>query len=188
MLDKLPPVIADICEYSYYSWRRLEECLALRIEHIHRVDIPEPHHVARYLVKGGKWAEFPMSSMVLEIYLRNKGIRGSDYVFVCPKSGDRYKSIRRTLDRHVRSLGIRIATGEYFCFHDLRRLAATDASRRGRSQEEIAEGLGHSNSTVTSRYAPNRLVPLELFEGQSRIRKEEKGVKKEELPVKIGEM
>jgi len=179
LLDSLSSVVADICEFAYYSWRRREEILSLRIENVREVEIPAKHHVARYFVKGGKWAEFPLSGEAVRIFRRNKGGRTEGYVFLNPGTSDRYYHVGYTVARHVRKLQMKIATGEYFCFHDLRRLAATDASRRGYSNEEIAEGLGHSRRGVTGRYTPGRRAPLEMFEGQTKIRKIEKQACKE---------
>lgn len=169
LLKALPPVLADIIAFTYYTWRRKEEVLSLAIEDIRRVDLPRPHLVARYLVKGGRRQEFPLSSMAEAIYRRNAGSRRSGPLFLNRRTGGRYKSILRVFERHVRRLDIRIAAGELLCIHDLRRLAATDAARRGFGRAEIAEGLGHVEATVTDRYAGARQVPLELFEGQTRI-------------------
>lgn len=173
LMESLPSPVDEISRFIYYSWRRLSEVLNLRIEHVRKIDLPKPHYTARYHTKGGKWQEFPLSSMVLEIFRRNAGSRTEGPVFLNRETKEGYRYIHKTFDRHVRKkeINLRIADGRYLNRHDLRRLAATDAARRGYSQAEIGEALGHSQKTVTGRYSPNRLVPVEIFESQTRIEK-----------------
>ena len=84
--------------------------------------------------------------MAFEIFRRNAGSRTEGPVFLNQETGEGYRHIHKTFDRHVRKkeINLRIADGQYLNRHDLRRLAATDAARRDYSQAEIGEVLRHS--------------------------------------------
>jgi len=172
LISRLPEPIGNVCEFLAYTGRRVQEVLGLRIEDVRLTELPEPHFVANYRVKGGKFENFPLSSLAAEVFLRAKGDRKEGYVFINPNTGTRYYSIHKTHDRWVKRLGITIVGGAKFCLHDYRRFEANRASRNGRKLDEIAEALGHSSSNVTKRYTDARTIPAEFFEGQKRLRKE----------------
>jgi len=151
LFEALPGSLADVCLFALYTGIRKENILSLKIEQVQLPDIGNIG-VIKFEAKGGKQTTKQVGPHAVKILRRAIGDRKEGYVFLSP-AGGRYSTIHRTLDRHVRKLGIRIADGRKFCFHDFRRLYATWMLTSGRSLEEVQAALGHADYATTQRYA-----------------------------------
>jgi integrase len=73
----------------------------------------------------------------------------SDFVFINPDTGTRYRQLNKGLKAAMRRAKIK-----ELCWHDLRRTAGCRWLQEGRSMEEVSILLGHSSVAVTeARYA-----------------------------------
>jgi len=150
LFESLPVSMANVCKFALYTGLRKENILNLQIFQVQAPDIGDVSLVLE--TKGGKQAVRRLGEQATGILRRAIGDRTEGYIFQSPRDG-RYSSIHKTLDRYVRKLGIRIADGRKFCFHDFRRLYATWMLNSGKSLEEVQVALGHADYATTQRYA-----------------------------------
>lgn len=78
-------------------------------------------------------------------------VRGCLYVFVNPRTKQRYNSPVKTFKRLLQKAGIKEWDG--LCIHSLRHQFATMLVTNGVSLYETQKLLGHSSSAMTQRYA-----------------------------------
>lgn len=99
--------------------------------------------------KGGNtesdWV--PMSDVLYSILLEQRQENGSEYVFICPVTGDRYKRRQIWFDR----LCVR-AKVKRFTMHALRHLSASILSENGVPIRTIQAILRHRSLATTERY------------------------------------
>ncbi len=72
----------------------------------------------------------------------------SIYVFTDPRTGEPYKSVKRSFSTALKKAGI-----QNFRFHDLRHTFASHLVMAGIDLTTIKELLGHKSLTMTLRYA-----------------------------------
>lgn len=151
LLESLPSTLANISAFALYTGIRKESILGLKIDQVQLPDIGGIGTV-QIEAKGGGWTAKGIGPQAAKILRKAIGNRTEGYVFQSPK-GERYKSIHKTFDRHVRELGIVIVDGRKFCFHDWRRLYATFMLNAGRNIEEVRDALGQKSNAVAKLYA-----------------------------------
>lgn len=151
LFECLPDTMADISKTALYTGFRKETILGRKIDQVQLPDIGDIG-IVNIEAKGGGCLPKKIGPQAVKIFKKAIGARTEGYVFLSPR-GDRYKSIHKTFDRRVRDLGIVIADGRKFCFHDLRRWYATRMLKSGRSLEEVRDALDHKDTATTGLYA-----------------------------------
>ncbi len=71
----------------------------------------------------------------------------NDYVFINPKTGTRFKDIRKFFKTLKNKAGIDVMR-----FHDFRHILGTQGIKKGIPIEHISQALGHSGINVTQKY------------------------------------
>lgn len=97
--------------------------------------------------KNGDNRLLPLTDTVLTELFRFRGV-GSSLVFASEIKPDKPFEFRKHWHKTLESAGI-----ENFRFHDLRHSAASYLAMNGATLHEIANVLGHRDTTVTQRYA-----------------------------------
>lgn len=151
LVAALPGPIANVVEFAICTGFRRENILGLRIEAVRLHDLT-PTGEVELLVKGGRRELFPLGPAATEVVTRLVGNRREGYVFLNPQTGDRCRSIHKTFDRVVRSLGLTVGDGTKLRFHDLRHVFATWLHREGVSLDKLRFLLGHRDRATTDRY------------------------------------
>jgi integrase len=100
-----------------------------------------------HTTKNGKPRVLALTREVIEVLIQHREI-GDCLVFKSTVNNLRPHDIKRCF-----SYALKRADITKFRFHDLRHSAASNLARNGASLLEIADVLGHSNTTVTQRYA-----------------------------------
>jgi len=90
----------------------------------------------------------PMNKRLLELFKRMYEKRQGDYVFINPKTGDRYKDIKSAFKTALKKAGIK-----NFHFHDLRHTFASHLVMAGVDLTTVKELLGHKDIKMTLRYS-----------------------------------
>lgn len=156
LIDELQEPIASIVELAIYTGFRKNSILTLRIESIRFHDIT-PTGEVELIVKGGQTEKFPLCTPAVEVLKRVIGERKKGYVFINPKTGDRFYWIHKSFNRAVRNLGLTVNNTK-LRFHDLRHVFATWLHEAGVGVDIISPLLGHHNRETTNRYVTfNRL-------------------------------
>lgn len=140
----LPPEIKSIVIVALLSGLRKNNVLQLKWEQIdmnlRTIELLKQEN------KGKKVIKHPISNALYKVLMalepKEKG-----YVFVNPKTGLPYTSIRKSFDTALKNAGIEDAY-----FHDLRRTFGTWLHEEGVSIRTIQELLGHSDVSTTERY------------------------------------
>lgn len=101
--------------------------------------------------KSGKVRHIPLSEEALELLQSISKVRGCPYVFVNPRTKQRYNSPVKAFKRLLKKAGIKEGGG--LCIHSLRHQFATMLVTRGVSLFATQQLLGHSSSAMTQRYA-----------------------------------
>jgi len=152
------PVIADVVRFAVYTGLRRENILSLTIQQVTIYDLGAGCEVD-LIVKGGKRRRKALGIKAAEILRRNIGSRPEGYVFLDPKTGQRYVSIHHTFDRWVKRLDLKV-NGTKLRFHDLRHVTASWLNQRGVPLDVLRHVLDHEDRSTTDRYAS--LDPLTL--------------------------
>jgi len=98
--------------------------------------------------KSKKMRSVPLNSTALEILDELKHISSEDHLFINPKTQKRYTNINKTWHRLRTEAGL-----PDLRLHDLRHQFASHLVNAGHSLYEVQQILGHSDPTVTTRYA-----------------------------------
>ena len=96
--------------------------------------------------KGHKKIQLPLSPKFKK-ELEKIGIKKSGYVFINPKTGKPYTTIKTGFNRACQRAGI-----ENFRFHDLRHTVATRLVANGVDLNTVKEYMAHSDIKTTQRY------------------------------------
>lgn len=96
--------------------------------------------------KGHKKIQLPLSPKFKK-ELKKIGIKKSGYVFINPKTGKPYTTIKTGFNRACERAGI-----ENFRFHDLRHTVATRLVANGVDLNTVKEYMAHSDIKTTQRY------------------------------------
>ena len=114
--------------------------------------------------KGGKYRIVPLCDEaleIIEILLRIPSVK-SDYLFYHPDTEDRVKSNRSSWVICLEKANI-----TDFRWHDLRHTYATDEIRKGMPIYTLSKMMGHSNVSVTEKYA--HLYTEDLHEAKRKV-------------------
>lgn len=123
---------------------RKNEQLSLQVKHVDFV---------RSLIvvtgtKTRKNREVPMNSEVREILLRLcRGKKSEDYIFVNPKTGNRFTDVKRAFTNACEDAGI-----SGLVWHDLRATFGARLGEAGYDAFTIASLMGHDRIETTRRY------------------------------------
>jgi len=138
-------MVSSVCLFLLSTGARLNEALGARWEHFdleHRNwTIPSAHSKSR------KIRSIPLNDQAISI-LENLGTRGKyDHPFI-GRRGKRLTTINRVWDRLRRDAGL-----SHLRLHDLRHNYASFLINSGHTLYEVQMALGHSDPSVTQRYA-----------------------------------
>jgi len=100
--------------------------------------------------KSGESRTIPMNRMLLEMFRRmfKERKKDVDFVFVNPKTGDRYRNIKTAFNSALKKAQIK-----NFHFHDLRHTFASHLVMAGVDLTTVKELLGHRDIKMTLRYS-----------------------------------
>ena len=170
LLDALPEPVDLIVEFAIYTGFRRENIIGLKIENILFHDLTSTGEV-KMIVKGRRTVRLPLSANAVEVLSKAIGERKSGYVFLNPRTGDRYKDIHYTFNRAVYKLGLKVGETK-LRFHDLRHVFGTWLMGEGVSLDILRKLLGHKDRDTTDRYATlNRAEVGKVLHLMPRIRK-----------------
>ena len=117
---------------------------------INDVDLKQRHVVVRgSSAKSGKTRVIPLnkeSNKILAVWIQES--KPKDLVFPSPVSGKRFDNINKSWKRLLEEAQL-----SDFRFHDLRHTFASNLVMTGSDIYTVSELLGHSDVTVTKRYA-----------------------------------
>ena len=158
LLKALPRGVDLIVEFALLTGIRKENILSLKIDQL-KLNDGDPERLGpvgeiELLAKGDKRMRLPLSKQAVDVLRRAIGDRseGSDgYVFLNPRSGDRYYDIFDTFSKAVEKVGLKVNGGR-FVFHDLRHAFATLLHSKGVGLDVIRQLLGHNNLSTTDQY------------------------------------
>jgi len=84
---------------------------------------------------------------------RMQGLKRDDYLFVNPKTGNKYLRIQNSWTKIIEKAGLNGKVGvDKLRFHDLRHTAATYLARAGKDIKLLAQYLGHTDVKTSTRY------------------------------------
>ena len=107
---------------------------------------------------------FLVSLAAIKVLKRANSVRKSEYMFINPKTGNRYISIHKSFDKAVRELNLR-TNGSELRFQDLRYVYAAWMHQRGVSWDQLRHLVGHKQRSTTDRYGSvSRQEMSELLE------------------------
>lgn len=157
LIERLPKPLNFIVEFAIYSGFRKENILDLRIESIKFYDIKPDGNLApegevELVVKGGRRERFLLGPHAVKVLKKAIEKRTQGFVFINTGTGTRYRSIHKTFDRAVRSVGLKV-NGTKLRFQDLRHVFATWLHMAGVSLDTLRPLLGHRDRATTDRYA-----------------------------------
>ncbi len=144
LIDCCAPHLKPIVTVALHTGMRLAEILGLRYE---QVDLKHGF-ILLEITKNGERREIPIDNTLNEMF--NSMPRGleSVYVFTDLKTGEPYKSIKRSFATALKKAGI-----SDFRFHDLRHTFASHLVMAGVDLISVKELLGHKSLSMTMRYA-----------------------------------
>jgi integrase len=139
--------LIDIIELDLNLGLRKTNLLSLRPEHVdfHRGIVRATN------TKTGKDYDVPINNTAREILRRlvdQAEAEGFEYLFINPKTGTRYRDVKRAFRSALKDAGIKD-----FRFHDLRHTFGTRAADSGAPLTAIRDTLGHASIETTNRYA-----------------------------------
>jgi integrase len=153
------PVIPDVIMFLLLTGARRNEVLHLVWTELDMDKATWTLPVERNKAKRVK--KTPLSLEAMAILLKYKD-NGSDYVFPNPETGKPFKHIFWTWDKIRKDAGLPDMRG-----HDLRHVHASILVNSGCSLYEVSKLLGHSNLSITERYA--HLTPNTLREAAQKV-------------------
>ena len=171
LLEKASLELKPILVVAYDTGMRKEEVLGLKWPQLD--------------LKAGRLSLAPQDTKTeegREIYLTERAVEAlrlvprdlrSDYVFVNPRTGQRWKEIRDQFAKACKEAGV---VGLWF--HDTRRSFVTNARRRGVPESVVMRMSGHKTRAVFDRY--NVIEAEDLKEA---VRKIENGLRQETRQV-----
>ncbi len=95
--------------------------------------------------KSGEMRAVPLNDTALEVLMT---LDTDDYLFINKRTGKRYTTIHKVWDQLRKEAGL-----PHLRLHDLRHQFASFLVNSGRTLYEVQQILGHSDPTVTQRYA-----------------------------------
>ena len=149
LLSAAEPHLRPIIEMAVETGLRSEELLGLRWE---QVDL-ERREVRLVETKSSRPRVVPLSARSVAIFAATPRIGDSRFVFTNPRTGQRYKTVKRAFQTACRRAGI-----EDLRFHDLRHTFASWAVQNGADLYRFSRTLGHSTLQMTTR-SPKWLQP-----------------------------
>ena len=141
--NKKGSLLKLIVKFALKTGTRKEEILSLKWINIDFVK----NTIELLNTKSGKKRVIPLPRSLKKILLKLKKQSASEYVFVNPKTGTRYKDIKRSFNHAVKMSGI-----EKLRFHDLRHTFATRLIEKSVDIVVAKELLGHANISTTMIY------------------------------------
>jgi len=138
-------MVASVCLFLLSTGARLNEALCARWEHIdlkhHNWTVPSKHS------KSGKTRSIALNPTAIQV-LESLGTQDKfDHPFI-GRRGKRLTTINRVWDRLRRDAGL-----PDLRIHDLRHNYASFLINSGHTLYEVQMALGHSDPSVTQRYA-----------------------------------
>ena len=139
-------VIANLILFMLSSGMRMTEAMSIKWADLNldsrTISIPARNAKSRRL------KSIPMSDMAAEAILSQSATRGdSEFVWVNPKTGNRYVNINKPFDVLRKKAGV-----PTFKIHGLRRTFATTLANAGTSINVIQQLLTHASPVTTDRY------------------------------------
>jgi integrase len=163
--------LAPIITLDLNTGLRRTELLSLKVG-----DVDFLRNVIRATeTKNGEDREVEMNAtardLLVELVTQAKG-QGWEYIFTNPRTGTRYKDVKKAFNNAVRDAGI-----EDFRFHDLRHtFASTAGDDPGVAVTALAETLGHKDVRTTMRYThASKAGKLRVVQAQERRETEDVG-------------
>ena len=147
------PHLKPIVEMAVETGLRSEELLGLKWE---QIDL-DRREIRLVETKSKQPRVVPLSDRAVAVFVATSRIGDSPFVFTNPRTGNRYKTVKRAFQTACRRSGI-----EDFRFHDLRHTFASWAVQKGADLYRLSRILGHSTLQMTTRYA--HLAPEQLHE------------------------
>jgi integrase len=145
--------LKDMVILALNTGMRQGEILAMKKDWINLKDglIIVPRHSQKRKKRDKR---VPINSAIEPILKRLlKENKDSDYLFVNPKTGTQFTSVKNGWDGILIKAGLTGKPGvDKLRFHDLRHTAATNLARSGKDMKFIAQYLGHSQVTTSARY------------------------------------
>ncbi|MDY6358451.1 MAG: tyrosine-type recombinase/integrase [Cyanobacteriota bacterium] len=144
LMQELSPHLKPIVICALTTGLRLSNILNLKWESIdfeyNFIEILKQEN------KGHKKIQIPLSEKFKK-ELKKIGIKKSGYVFINPKTGQPYTTIKTGFNRACERAGI-----ENLRFHDLRHTVGTRLVANGADLQTVKEYLAHSDLKTTQRY------------------------------------
>lgn len=166
LVDSAPASLRPILVTAYETGMRKDEVLDLMWD---QVDIKwvnnEPTEgVFRLRPQNTKEQKFRLVCLTDRVLAEFKGLPRalSGYVFVNPKTGERWKDIRKMWNKALELAGLTDVR-----FHDLRRSFVSNARRRGIPESVVMAMSGHRTRAVFARY--NIVDERDLQEAAKRL-------------------
>jgi len=144
LLSAAEPHLKPIIEMAVETGLRSEELLSLKWD---QLDV-ERREIRLVVTKSNRPRVVPLSDRAVAIFVARARIGDSPYVFTNPRTGHRYRTVKRAF--RTTCLRARI---EDLRFHDLRHTFASWAVQNGADLYRLSRILGHSTLQMTTRYA-----------------------------------
>ena len=142
LYQRAAPHLQPIIELAVETGMRLNEVLGLRWA---SVDL-DRREVRLEVTKNNQTRTVPLSDAAVAVLAAAE--RASEFVFTNPNTGTRYCDVWHAFRRACERADL-----EDFRFHDLRHTFASWAVQSGMDLYRLSKILGHSNVSMTSRYA-----------------------------------
>jgi len=144
LVEHADPLLRPVLVLAFETGMRSEENLGLRRE---QVDFDERViQLAPQDTKTGKPRTIFLTDRAFEA-IDSQPVSLSGYVFTNPKTGTRWKDIRKMFNQARTAAGM-----PELWFHDLRRSFATEARRRGIPESVVMQMTGHRTTAIFRRY------------------------------------
>jgi integrase len=138
------PYLQDLVVFAINTGLRLGDMLNLKWE---EVDV-ERSILRRTVQKNRRVLELPLNETAGAVVSAWCGMKKCSYVFYNPETGDRFKDLWLGLKKACRKAGLEDVT-----WHTFRHTFASRLTRKGADLVTVKELLGHSDVSVTMRYA-----------------------------------